>query len=193
MTLVEVIVIIAVSTVLMISLTGSVQSLYQQNGYAYDQAYEVDNARRGVNRFLQDVREMAYSESGNFPLAIMEPNRIGFYSDIDKDNKVEYVEYIMATTTITKKIFNPTGTPPTYNLATPDQKIVLSNYVQNQNMSTSTFYYFDTNGNKLNAASPLTSVRYIQAKIIVNVDPVRAPGEFLLQTGVAPRNLKDNL
>jgi type II secretory pathway pseudopilin PulG len=193
MTLVEAVVVIGISTVLMLAITSAVQALFQQNSYTFDQAYEVDNARRGINRFLQDAREMAYSENGNFPLAVIAPDRIGFYSDIDKDNKVEYVEYVTTSTSVTKKTYNPIGTPPTYNLNSPDQTIVLSSYVQNKSMATSTFYYYNNSGTRLSSTSPLTSVRYIQAQIIVNVDPIRAPGEFLLRVGIAPRNLKDNL
>ncbi len=193
MTLVEVIVVIGISTLLATTIFTSIQSLYQQNAYSYAQAYEVDNARRGINRFARDVREMTYAEDGSFPVAIMEPHFLAFYSDIDKDNSVEYVEYELSTTTLHKRIFNATGNPPIYNFATPDQSIALSEYVQNLTEATSTFFYYDENGTALNASSPLTDVRYIKAQLIVNIDPIQAPGEFMLRMGIAPRNLKDNL
>ncbi len=193
MTLVEVIVVIGISTLLATTIFTSIQSLYQQNAYSYAQAYEVDNARRGINRFARDVREMTYAEDGSFPVAIMEPHLLAFYSDIDKDNSVEYVEYELSTTTLFKRVFNATGNPPTYNFATPDESIALSLYVQNLTEATSTFFYYDENGAALSASSPLTDVRYIKAQLIVNIDPIQAPGEFMLRMGIAPRNLKDNL
>jgi prepilin-type N-terminal cleavage/methylation domain-containing protein len=193
MTLVEMIVVIAIYTMLLAVISGSVYSMYQQNAYSFAQANEIDHARRGINRFARDVREMTYAENGTFPIVVRDSHRFGFYSDIDKDNSVEYVEYQLATTTFYKKVYNPVGTPPVYNFATPDQTLILSEYVQNMLQSTSTFLYYDENGVLLNTGALLTDVRYIKGQLIVNIDPLRAPGEFMLRTGVTPRNLKDNL
>jgi len=66
-------------------------------------------------------------------------------------------------------------------------------FVQNINQATSTFFYFDETGAALTAASPLVSVKYIKMQIIVNIDPFRSPGEFMLRSSIAPRNLKENL
>ena len=136
---------------------------------------------------------MTYGEDGTFPVVIMEPNQIGFYSDIDKDDSVEYVVYELASTTFYKHTYNPTGFPASYDFSTPDETDILSLFVQNEVNATSTFEYYDTNNMPLSTSSLLTDVRFIQTQLIVNVDPLRSPGEFLLRTGVAPRNLKDNL
>lgn len=194
MTLVEMLVVIGIFTLLSGLIFGSIQTLYQNNSYAYAQANEVDNARRGLNTLARDVREMAYAEDGSFPIVLKEDNKIGFYSDIDKDSSVEYVEYELATTTsFYKRTYNPTGTPPTYDFNNPDEEILLSDFVQNIEQATTTFQYYDTNGVQLDVSSLLTDVRYIRAQIIVNIDPIRSPGEFMLRTSIAPRNLKDNL
>ena len=194
MTLVEMLVVIGIFTLLSGAIYGTIQALYQYNGYAYAQAAEVDNARRGLNTFSRDVREMTYAEDGSFPIVLNTEYLMGFYSDIDKDNNVEYVEYELATTTMFyKRVYNPTGNPPTYDFNNPDEEIILSEYVQNIQEATSTFQYFDSNGVQLDETSLLTDIRYIRAQIIVNIDPVRSPGEFLLRTSIAPRNLKDNL
>ena len=193
MTMVEMVVAIGLYTVLIAMVFTSAQSLYFYNASTFAQSNEVDHAKRGMYRWSQDVREMTYAEDGTFPIVVKEPHRIGFYSDIDKDNSVEYVEYEVATTTLYKRTYNPVGNPPVYNLAAPDQEEILSEYVQNIAQSTSTFYYYDTDGVSLGTGALLTSVRYIKIHLIVNIDPIRDPGEFLLRSGVAPRNLKDNL
>tara|TARA_B100000508_G_scaffold123897_1_gene106880 strand:- start:12471 stop:13079 length:609 start_codon:yes stop_codon:yes gene_type:complete len=193
MTLVEMVVVIGVYMLLVGMVFTAAQSLYQSNSYTTAQAREVDNARRGMTKLVRDLREMTYAEDGTFPVTAMEGHRVGFYSDIDKDDSVEFVEYELSTTTLYKRTFNATGSPPTYNLASPDQEDVLSLYVQNINQATSTFFYYDTNNVALSSTSLLTDVRYISAQIIVNVDPIRSPGEFMLRSGVSPRNLKDNL
>ena len=193
MTLVEMLVVIALMTVLGGMIASSVYYFYSFNTYSLAQATEVDNARRALTRMTNDLREMTSSEDGSFPLVVKEDHLVSFYSDIDYDDSVEYVEYEVATTTLYKRTYNATGNPPVYNLSSPDEVIVLSEYVQNFLEATSTFTYYDASGVQVGTTDPLTDVRYIQAQVIVNVNPIKAPGEFVLRTSIAPRNLKDNL
>jgi prepilin-type N-terminal cleavage/methylation domain-containing protein len=193
MTLVEMLVVIALTTILSGMIASSIYYLYEYNAYSLAQASEVDNARRALARMTNDLREMTYAEDGSFPLVVKEEHLVSFYSDIDYDNSVEYVEYEVATSTLYKRTYNATGNPPTYNLTSPDEEIILSEYVQNFLEATSTFKYYDVNGTQLDVTDLLTDVRYIRAQVIVNVNPIQAPGEFVLRTSVAPRNLKDNL
>jgi type II secretory pathway pseudopilin PulG len=193
MTLVETVVAISIYVVLMLAVFSSITSLYKTNAYALEQSNEVNSARRGITEWNRDAKEMITAEDGTWPLAIIEPHRMGYYSDTDQDDSVEYVLYELTGTTLTKSVFNPSGTPVSYNLTTPDEVQTLSTYVQNINQSTSTFSYFDNGGNQLTSTSPILDVRYIRSQLIVNIDPIRNPGEFMLRSSLAPRNLKDNL
>jgi len=193
MTLVEVIVAISIYTVLMLAIINSTTALYKQNAYAIEQTEEVNNARRGMNQWNRDVKEMTTAEDGTYPVAIIEPHRLGYYSDTDRDAEVEYVEYLLDNTTLTKHTYQAVGSPATYDLSSPDKTETLSLFVQNIGQGTSTFLYYDNAGTQLSETSPLIDVRYIQAQLIVNIDPQRNPGEFLLRSSLAPRNLKDNL
>ncbi len=189
-TLIEMIVVIALYTVIMFVVMNSIASFYQFNGYAIAQSYQITDARQGVDLMVRDLREMTYADDGTFPLVIMEDNRVGFYSDIDRDDSVEYVEYQLASTTLTKRIFNATGTPPIYSTTTPDTIVTLSEYVQNGLQADSVFVYFDESGNEATATSTITDIRYIRVSVIVNIDPIRDPGEFLLRSSASLRNLK---
>jgi Tfp pilus assembly protein FimT len=193
LTLVETVIAIGIYTVLMLAITASITSIYRTNSYTLSQANEVDNARRGMTQWNRDTKEMLLAEDGTFPLAVIEEHKLGYFSDTDQDLNVEYVEYILASTTLTKYVYNATGTPATYDFTTPDTQETLSLFVQNLNQGTSTFFYFDETGAALNSTSPLVDVKYIKAQIIVNIDPFRSPGEFMLRSSIAPRNLKDNL
>lgn len=194
MTLVEVLVSTALFTVLMLVVTTGIQQMYRYNAYTFAQAYQVQNARLGMQAFIRDVREMTYADDGTFPLAVMEDHQIGFYSDIDRDDSVEYVEFsYTSTTTISKQIYNATGSPPVYDLTSPDETLVLSRYVQNDLQATSTFYYYDESGAEVTSGSGITDVRYVEAQIIVNIDPIRDPGQFMLRSSAALRNVKENL
>lgn len=193
-TLVETLVVISLFTLLLLVITTTVYNLYQVNGYTIAQSYEIEEARRGLQTWIEDTREMTFSDTGTYPVAVTESQRIGFYSEVDGDDSVEYVEYRLSSTTLYRFVYNATGTPSVYNLLTPTSTTTLSQFVQNNLQATSTFFYFDSDGLPITGPGALlTDVRYLEARVIVNIDPLRSPGEFLLKSGVAPRNLKDNL
>jgi len=193
LTIVETVIAIGIYTVLMLAVTSSIATFYRTNAYALEQSNEVDNARRGVTQWNRDVKEMTTAEDGTWPVAIIDEHTLGYYSDTDQDDSVEYVEYVLASTTLRKFTYNATGSPATYDLTTPDSEEILSEYVRNIEQATSTFFYFDNNGSQLASTSPIINVRYIQMQLVVNIDPIRNPGEFMLRSSLAPRNLKDNL
>ena len=191
-TLVEVVMVTSIFTIVMIAMFQSIETFYAFNAYSIAQAQQVDHARRGMEIMIRDIREMTFADDGTFPLTKMEPHRIGFYSDIDRDNSVEYIEYVLATTTLEKRIYGAVGNPPVY-ATTPEAVHILSKYVQNINQATSTFLYFKQNGTNATATSTVTDILYIKAKIIVNIDPLRDPGQFMLKSSAALRNLKETI
>ena len=193
MTMIEMLVTLSIYVILVGMIFGFAQTFYQDRGYLKAQTEEIDHARRGVTRLTRDLREMTYAENGTFPVAEIEEHLLGFYSDVDKDNNVEYIEYELIGTSLYRRTHNPTGSPPSYDFATPDTVELLSEFVQNINQGTTTFFYYVNNGSQLDATALLTDVRYVKAQTIVNIDPLRSPGEFMLRTAVAPRNIKDNL
>lgn len=193
MSLLELFIALTMFSVLLLAVINSTAALYRQNAYAIEQTEEVNNARRGMTQWNRDVKEMTTGEDGTYPVVVIEEHRLGYFSDTDKDAEVEYIEYELASTTLTKYTYQATGTPATYSTTTPDLTETLSLYVQNIVQGTSTFLYYDNDGNQLSSTSPLVDVRYIRAQLIVNIDPDRNPGEFLLRSSLAPRNLKDNL
>ena len=159
-TLVETIVVVSIYTIMTLVIYTSIFNIYRNNSYTIEQSYEVDQARRGLQTWLSDVREMTYADDGTFPVAVMDAHRLGFYSDVDKDNTVEYVEYLLSTTTLFKRTFEPTGYPPVYNLVAPAKVEILSEYVQNSLQATSTFRYYDNAGAELGAPSSLFCLLY---------------------------------
>lgn len=194
--LVEMIVVLGLFSIVSLVVSENIVTFYRLNGYTIAQAYQVETARRGIEQLVQDLREMTYADDGTFPLVVMEEYKVGFFSDIDRDDSVEYVEYMLSTTTATleKRIFNATGTPKTYNTTgTPDEVNIMSEYVQNDIQNTPMFVYYDTNGQPATGATNITDIRYVQMNVIVNIDPIRDPGEFMLRSSASLRNLKGSL
>jgi len=190
--LIETIVIVALFTIIMLAISDSIASFYRMNAYTIAQAYQIDNARQGIDIMVRDLREMTFADNGTFPLVRMSTTSIGFYSDTDRDDSVEYIEYVLTGTTLYKKLFNATGTPLTYNTAQPDSTFTLSEYVQNNIQNIPIFVYFDDTGNVATNGTPVTDIRYIQTSVIINIDPIRDPGQYMLRSSTALRNLKSN-
>jgi len=194
MSFVEMIIVLTIFSILMIALGNSIATLYRTNAYTIAQSYQVFNARRGIESMVRDIREMTFADDGAFPLARMEDHLIGFYSDIDRDDSVEYVEYELATSTIlTKRVYDATGGTPAYNTTVADETLILSEFVQNIIDATSTFMYFDTTGTLATATTSVTDIRFIRVQSIVNIDPVRDPGQFMLRSSASLRNIIDNI
>lgn len=193
-TLVEVIMTVSLATILMLVITYMIFQIYNFNAYTFAQANEVESARRGVAVWVRDVKEMTFGANGAYPIVVAEPNRLVFYSDIDRDEYIEYVEYLLMSETLYKYSTNPIGNPPIYNPDNPDVVFTLSEYIQNIDQVVPMFRYYDNNGEEiLTPQTAITDIRYIEINIIVNIDPIRAPGEFMLKGSATPRNLKDNL
>lgn len=193
-TLIETVVTISLSTILLLVITYIIFQIYSFNAYTFAQANEVETARRGVGGWVRDAREMTFGDNGAYPIAIAKPNRLAFYSDVDHDQFIEYVEYLLEDTNLYKYSTNPVGSPPTYNPTDPDATFILSEFVQNLEQEVSLFRYYDNLGQEiLDPQAFISAIRYIDISLIVNIDPLRSPGEFMLKGSATPRNLKDNL
>lgn len=190
-TLVETLIVLAMFVVIITVLTEGIVSFYRLNGYTIAQSYQVDHARRGIDRMITDIREMAYADNGAYPLVKMNTREIGFFSDTEGSDSVEYIEYKLSSTTLYRKVFYATGTPLRYSTTTPNATSTVSEYVQNGLQSLPIFVYYDTEGNPATGTTTVTDIRYIETNLIINIDPIRDPGQYMLQSSAAPRNLKN--
>lgn len=189
----EMIVVLSLFSILSFVIMNAVASFYRYNAYTVAQSYQVEHARRGVDFLVRDLREMTYADNGAFPLVSMASTSIRFYSDIDRDNSVELVEYELNGTTLYKYIYDAGGTPPSYDTDEADETIIISEYVQNLLQDQPIFTYHDAAGATMSLPAASTDVRHVDVSIIVNIDPVRDPGEFMLRSSASLRNLKESL
>lgn len=192
MTLVETLVALAIFTILSLAVTSAIHSFYQYNAYTFAQSHQVSHARLGIESLVRDLREMTYADDGTFPLVYTGQTSISFYSDIDRDASVELVTYTLSSTTLYKYVYDATGNPPVYSTTTPDITYTISEYVQNGLQATPIFRYYDRNG-AMSSSLASTDVRYVDVRLIINIDPVRDPGEFMLRSSASLRNLKENV
>jgi len=190
-TLIEMLVVISITALLSGVIVNSILSFYRTNTNTFEQASQVDEARRGIGSMIRDIREIAYSDNGSYPIVSTATSTFSFYSDIDRDASTELVRYYLTGTSLRKGVTNSTGTPPTYDLAN-EQVSIISNYVRNPSQGIPVFRYYNASSTEITPGATTTSIIFVTVDMVVNVDPYRLPGEFTLHSSATIRNLKKN-
>ncbi len=188
MTIVETLVWIMVFWAAMWAIVTSILSFYRANTYTLEQAHAVSEARRGIERMVQVIRETAYSSEGAYPIISMSTSSLSFYADIDKDPLVEKVRYFIEGAALKQGIVEPSGDPPSYTQA--ETVTTVSQYIRNISQNVNTFAYYDQNGAAISSMSNITAVRFVRVNTIVNVSPDRLPNELTLRSSATLRNLR---
>jgi len=193
-TLVETIVAIFIFTLALGAVTGFVVMAYRTHGYTWQQSIAIDEARRGVETMVREIREARAGDDGSYPIEKARDKEFVFYSDIDGDGATERVRYFLGTVVsgtgqneLKKGVINPTGFPIQYP-SEQEQVTILSSYVRN---IPPIFRYFDAKGRELTALpARLKDTKVIEVYLVINVDPNRPPQDFELRSSVQLRNLK---
>lgn len=187
-TLMETVVTIAVSSLVFLAVFGFIYYFYRTSGYNLAQMSAVNNARKGMETMVRELREATYSDGGAYPLKQAQNQLIVFYSDIDKDYNIERVRYFLEGDILKKGILKATGSPPKYQEEDEEIKILSENV---RNGDEAIFTYYDGNSEEVEDLNKLTDIKLIQLKLVVNTNPNRPPGEFTLISNAQLRNLKE--
>lgn len=191
LTLIELVMTVVIASASMAVLFGVIIYLYQINQISYEQGFQLESARRGVETMVTDIREAAYADDGSFPLVSIDPYSIVLYSDTDKDSSVEKVRYFLSGTNWKRGVTNATGTPPTYP-STNERVTIVSDFVRNNEQSLPIFHYYDSSGAEITNMTLVSNVTFVKADLVVNISPTHLPDEFLLRSSATIRNLRPN-
>lgn len=96
-TLVETLVAIAIFILAMTAVSAFIIMAYRAQTYTWQQSRAVDEARRGVETMVKELREAREGDDGSYPIEKTEDKEIIFYSDIDQDEQTERVRYFLGT------------------------------------------------------------------------------------------------
>ena len=173
----------------MIALTQSVLFFYRANTSSIEQAYQIESARRGIDLLVRDLREATYADDGSYLLAAIATSSLTFYADTDRDSSIEKIRYTLSGQQLWRNVTDSAGSPPTYTGASATSSV--SDYVRNFGQNRPLFRYYDGTGAEIvNFATGIADVRSVSVDLVVNVVPVRAPGDFTLQSSATIRNLR---
>lgn len=94
-TLIETLVAIAVFTMALGVVSGFAIMSYRGQAYVFQQATAIDEARKGIETMVKELREARIGDDGSYIIEKAEDHEIIFYSDIDKDGATERVRYFI--------------------------------------------------------------------------------------------------
>jgi type II secretory pathway pseudopilin PulG len=105
-TLVETLVTITIFALAIGAISGLVTLAYRAQGYTWQQSLAINEARKGIETMVKEIREARPGDDGSYPIEQAADKEFVFYSDIDKDGDVERVRYFLGTAgegTLTQK------------------------------------------------------------------------------------------
>lgn len=189
-TLIETLVVVAITAVVMVALGGLIQYFYKTNAYVLEQAQATESARRSIESAMADLREASYGADGSYPLMAAATSSVTFYANVDSDPAIEKVRYYLSGTTLYRGVTKAAGSPPSY----AGQPEIATLVVDNIRNGTSTlFYYFDSAGNQLSDPVNVSLVASVRARVMTDVNPNRAPEVFTLTGDATLRNLRGTI
>lgn len=192
MTLAEILVAVAIITVIGLAISTFARDLFMYSGTVQSNLSAQQDARQMLRQFASELRIASQSSTGTYPISEAADTAITFYSDLNGDGIKERVRYYVSGNMIKKDVLVPTGLPLAYT-GTPATSIVM----RDLSVTTGIFSYYDKNytGTSAPLGSPVdvSSVRLVKMNITIDRDPNRSPTPINVTTQVVIRNLKDNL
>jgi prepilin-type N-terminal cleavage/methylation domain-containing protein len=194
-TLIESIITVVIFTGAFLIVSEFIFMMYRAQGYTYGQSHAINEARKGIETMVKEIREGRTAENGSYMIESANDYEFSFYGDIDKDLAIEKIRYFVDGTDFKKGVIEPTSVSqlddlPAQYLAQNEQVLVLSKYIRN---TPPIFRYYDGAGSELPAPARKKDTTMMKVNLIINVDPNRPPDDFILESEVQVRNLKTNL
>lgn len=192
-TLIEIVIALALFSGIVLA-TGFFLNYMSNVGIFFGEGLTAQQEVQEVFRaMITELRSMAPSNTGSYPIAEAATSSLLFYGDIDKDNLFERIRYFLDGTILKKGVIKPSGNPFTYNPANEEISFSVRNIIAT---SSAIFSYYDKNysGSEPAMTPPvnISDIRLIKVDIAINqgAQPRQIPMTFSIQ--VAPRNLKSN-
>lgn len=194
-TIIELMVVIAVASILMILVSNVLVSVLFGSNQQFLAMTNVDQAVSVSTKFTNDLRNATNGVDGSSPLYIADANQIIFYSNSGGAINSNRIRYYLSGTTLYRGVIVPTGSPLTYNLASEVVRSVQTDVVNGVNPI---FTYFD--GDYSGLESPLAqpvninNTKYIKMNLVIlKKAQENSTDTFSVSAGGVIRNLKTNL
>jgi len=190
----EVLIVIAIAASIVLVVGNFSNNTTALNSLVSQQLQSKSDAAVMLQMAADEVRSMAQSANGAYPIDTAGTSTFIFYSDINKNGTAERVRYFLASSSIFKGVISPTGSPAVY----PTSTEAVTDALDNVTVTTSTplFVYYDSSytGSQAPLVQPVTiaSIRLVGISFtaITNASKANVPQFFSSLIDI--RNLKSN-
>lgn len=195
-TLIELLIASSLSLIVIAALGGLIIILGENRVSVFQNYAKVEQTNSSLTSIIREVRNVNQGENGSYALVRAEDQEFIFYTDYDFDGQAERVRYTMIDTNLEKGVTEPSGFPFIYDTSNEKTRIIATN-VQNQDEPI--FYYYngdwpgDTTNNPLPTPSRLSDTKVMRILLKLNDSPNDPENDFVLESYVQLRNLKQNL
>lgn len=194
-TLIEVVMSVTIFSLIGVGLIVLISSIFTTNGKLSILSEDTDQGRKAVFKFMQEIRNATYANTGSYPLAEASNQQIVFYSNVDGGADIERIRYYISNGNLYRGVVKPTGSPYTYNLGSETSRVVQKNVGNGANPL---FYYYNGSytgtESALSAPINLTQVKLIKMDLrIFNKGGSSGTNYFSTTATGAIRSLKTNL
>lgn len=178
------------------SLIGIQKNSLKNQEFVWENFFAVQQTNAVIDNFTKELRASRQGDNGSFALATLDDSQISFYSDIDFDNQTEKIRYFLSGSQLIKGTIEPEGYPTSYPLEN-EKQVVMAENISNNTLPV--FYYYnadwpaDTVNNPLSLENRLSNARLVKIKLKINPKPDNPNKEFISESFVQVRMLKDNL
>jgi prepilin-type N-terminal cleavage/methylation domain-containing protein len=193
-TLTEIIVVVAISSVIFLAVFSFGNDIFSFNSEAQKNLSAQSDGRRVLKNMVKELRSTSPSSLGSYPIALASPTALTFFSNIDDDDYKEQIRYFLDGRELKRGVTKPSGTPLAYNPGN-EQVMILVRDINNG--AAPIFDYFDSNyaGTTTPLTQPVqvTKIRLVRMTLKIERDPNKSSGPVMVESQVFLRNLKDNL
>jgi len=196
LTLIEVLVVGALSVLLGIVVVGLYLVLNKNQSLIFDDYLDVNTANNSVASLTREIRTARSADTGAYLLERANDQEIVFYSDSDYDGEAEKIRYFLDGTNFSKGVTEATEYPISYPPEDEFVKVLSTNV---RNGTDPVFYYYnedwpeDTTNNPLPSPRSLSNITFVKVVIILNTVENNPEGDYVLESDAQIRVVKENL
>ncbi len=195
-TLIEMMVSISLLMIIGVAIAGLQYIITNNQLVVTNGTVKVEYANGILSNMEREIRLIKNGDNGAYAIESASSLSFVFYADIDADGKTEKVRYFLNGTNLTKGVIKPSGSPITYPNENENLQL-LTDSIQNGTLPIFSFYNgswpTDTTNNPLKDPTNVTNIRMIKIYLRVNSKPNDPNHDYILDSSVVMRNLKDNL
>jgi hypothetical protein len=196
MSLVEMLVAIGIFAIAMEGFTLLFLKSWRSNAFIYEEGVTAAAVSRAVDLAVGDLRRIRQSDAGDYPVKSGSDFELTVFLDTDGDGTTERVRYFLEGTSFKRGVTDPVaGTPVSYPAGDGTVTVLADHIVNTSAQPVFVYYNEDYPGDAANnpLPTPITvhKVRLVKVRLLMNIDPAKAPDNISLESFAELRNLKE--